>query len=276
MVSAGTFFQRVDFSLNLLLELALLGLGTGFLAGLLGIGGGILMVPFLTLILNARDYPPQHVIKMAVATSLATICFTSLSSVRAHHQRGAVRWSIVRYLAPGIILGSLLGSQLAAAMPARMLRYVFSGFVVVAATQMFINRKTRPGRTLPGKAGMFGMGNLIGALSALVGAGGAFISVPFMSWCNVAIHHAVATSAALGFPIALAGTIGYALAGWNLHDMPAGALGYLYWPAFLVLSVASMLTAPLGARLAHSMEVVPLKRVFAAVLYLLAVYFVFR
>ncbi len=276
MVSAGTFFQRVDFSLNLLLELALLGLGTGFLAGLLGIGGGILMVPFLTLILNARDYPPQHVIKMAVATSLATICFTSLSSVRAHHQRGAVRWSIVRYLAPGIILGSLLGSQLAAAMPARMLRYVFSGFVVVAATQMFINRKTRPGRTLPGKAGMFGMGNLIGALSALVGAGGAFISVPFMSWCNVAIHNAVATSAALGFPIALAGTIGYALAGWNLHDMPAGALGYLYWPAFLVLSVASMLTAPLGARLAHSMEVVPLKRVFAAVLYLLAVYFVFR
>ena len=266
----------MDFSYTLILELALLGLCTGFLAGLLGIGGGMMMVPFLTLILTARNYPEQHVIKMAVATSLATICFTSLASVRAHHSRGAVRWAIVRQLVPGIVLGSLLGAQLAAALPARILGYLFAGFVVFSATQMFLNRKPHASRTLPGAAGMFGVGNLIGALSSLVGAGGAFISVPFMTWCNVAIHNAVATSAALGFPIAVAGTIGFAVAGWGLQDMPAGAIGYLYWPAFLVLSVASISTAPLGARVAHNMEVAPLKRVFAIVLYALASYFILR
>src|SRR5690606_19149881 len=130
--------------------------------------------------------------------------------------------------------------------------------------------------TLPGTAGMFGVGNLIGVLSSLLGAGGAFISVPFMTWCNVAIHQAVATSAALGFPIAFAGSIGYLIAGWNLPDMPPGALGYLYWPGFLVLSAASMSTAPLGARMAHRTDVARLKRVFALVLYALAFYFIFR
>jgi uncharacterized membrane protein YfcA len=266
----------VDFSLTLLLELALLGLCTGFLAGLLGLGGGMMMVPFLTFILSTRHYPQQHVIKMAVATSLATICFTSLASVRAHHRRGAVRWPIVRVLAPGIVLGAFVGSQLAAAMPARLLGYLFAGFVAFSATQLVFNRKPKPARTLPGNAGMFGVGNLIGLLSSLVGAGGAFVSVPFMTWCNVAIHQAVATSAALGFPIALAGSVGYLVAGWGLPQMPPGALGYLYWPGFLVLSAASMSTAPLGAGVAHRMDVAPLKRVFAFVLYALAAYFILR
>jgi uncharacterized membrane protein YfcA len=267
---------HVDFSLTLILELALLGLCTGFLAGLLGLGGGMLMVPFLTFILTARGYPQAHVIKMAVATSLATICFTSLSSVRAHHRRGAVRWDIVRKLAPGILLGAFLGSQIAAAIPARVLGYLFAGFVGFSATQMIFNRKPKPSRTLPGTGGMFGVGNLIGVISALVGAGGAFISVPFMTWCNITIHSAVATSAALGFPIALAGTIGYLVAGWNLPEMPPGALGYLYWPGFLVLSAASMATAPIGARVAHSLDIAPLKQVFAVVLYALMVYFTLR
>ena len=266
----------MDFSLTLILELALLGLCTGFLAGLLGLGGGMMMVPFLTFILSTRDYPPEHVIKMAVATSLATICFTSLASVRAHHRRGAVRWPIVRVLAPGIVLGSFVGAQIAAAMPARLLGYLFAGFVAFSATQLVLNRKPRPSRTLPGTPGMFGVGNLIGLLSSLVGAGGAFVSVPFMTWCNVVIHQAVATSAALGFPIALAGSIGYLMAGWSLPDMPAGALGYLYWPGFLVLSAASIVTAPLGARVAHSIDVAPLKRLFALVLYALATYFILR
>ncbi len=266
----------MDFSLTLIAELALLGLCTGFLAGLLGLGGGMLMVPFLTIILTTRAYPEQHIIKMAVATSLATICFTSLASVRAHHKRGAVRWPVVRVLAPGIVIGAFLGSQVAAAIPARMLGYLFAGFVAFSATQLLLNRKPKPTRTLPGNGGMFGVGNLIGLMSSLVGAGGAFISVPFMTWCNVAIHQAVATSAALGFPIALAGSLGYLVAGWNLAGMPAGALGYLYWPGFIVLSTASMLTAPLGARVAHSMDVAPLKRVFALVLYALASYFILR
>jgi uncharacterized membrane protein YfcA len=141
---------------------------------------------------------------------------------------------------------------------------------------MLLNRKPRPSRTLPGRAGMFGVGNLIGGLSALVGAGGAFISVPFMTWCNVPIHRAVGTSSALGFPIALAGTAGYLIAGWNLPQSPPGTLGYLFLPGLVILSLASIVTAPLGARVAHSMDIAPLKRVFALVLYALAAYFVLR
>ncbi len=257
----------------LILELALLGLGTGFLAGLLGIGGGMLMVPFLTFILSAKGFPQDYVVKMAVATSLATICFTSLSSVRAHHRRGAVLWNVAKLLAPGIVLGSLLGAQIAVALPGKVLSVLFALFVGFSATQMFLDRKPKPSRTLPGSAGMLGVGGLIGMLSALVGAGGAFVSVPFMTWCNVKIHNAVATSAALGFPIALAGTLGYIWAGQGLPQMPPGSVGYLYLPGLLVISLASMTTAPLGARTAHGMDIRPLKKVFATVLYGLAAYF---
>ena len=261
---------------QLILELALLGMVTGFLAGLLGIGGGMLMVPFITFILTSKGYPHEYTMKMAVATSLATICFTSLSSVRAHNRRGAVLWPVVRLLTPGIILGSLIGAQAAVALPGKALSILFAIFVAFSATQMFLDRKPKPSRTLPGRLGTFGMGWLIGMLSSLVGAGGAFVSVPFMTWCNVKIHDAVGTSAALGFPIALAGTLGYVWAGQNLPQMPPGSLGYLYLPGLAVISLASIGTAPLGARLAHSMDIRPLKKVFAAVLYVLAAYFLLR
>ncbi len=253
-----------------------MGLVTGFLAGLLGIGGGMLMVPFMTLILTYKGFPEAHVVKMAVATSLATICFTSLSSVRAHHQRGAVLWPVVLSLAPGIVLGSLAGAQLAVALPTRVLTVLFAVFVTFSATQMFLNRKPKPARVLPGAPGMLGVGAVIGGLSSMVGAGGAFVSVPFMTWSNVTIHKAVATSAALGFPVALAGTLGYIWAGWGLPQMPPGAVGYLYLPGLLVISMASMLTAPLGARTAHRIDVAPLKKLFACVLYLIAAYFLLR
>ena len=153
---------------------------------------------------------------------------------------------------------------------------LFAAFVAFAATQMLLDRKPKASRVLPGAIGTFGAGNVIGALSALVGAGGAFVSVPFMTWCNVKIHNAVATSSALGFPIALAGSLGYLLAGWDLPQMPPGAIGYLFWPGLMAISAASVLTAPLGARLAHSMDIRPLKKVFAIVLYALALYFLLR
>jgi uncharacterized membrane protein YfcA len=257
----------------LVFELALLGMCTGFLAGLLGIGGGMLMVPFMTFILSAKGFPAEYTVKMAVATSLSTICFTSLSSVRAHHQRGAVLWPVVRLLAPGILVGSLLGAQVAVALSGKFLSILFALFVGFSATQMFLDRKPKPARTLPGGWGMFGVGSLIGVLSSLVGAGGAFISVPFMTWCNVKIHNAVGTSAALGFPIAVAGTVGYIWAGLDMPQMPAGAIGYLYLPGLAVIATASVIFAPLGARLAHRMDTKPLKKVFATVLYGLAAYF---
>lgn len=283
MALADTYIPRARqvFSLmflepQLIVELALMGVCAGFLAGLLGIGGGMIMVPFMTIILEAKHFPAEVVVKMAVATSLATICFTSLSSVRAHHKHGAVLWPVARVLAPGILVGALIGAQIAAALPTRVLGWVFSLFIAYSATQMLLDRKPKPTRTLPGGWGMFGMGNVIGLLSSVVGAGGAFVSVPFMTWCNVKIHQAVATSAALGFPIALAGTLGYIWAGRSLPDMPPGAFGYLYLPGLLVIATMSILTAPLGARTAHRMDIRPLKRAFAVVLYLLAGYFLLR
>ncbi len=261
---------------QLIAELLVLGACTGFLAGLLGIGGGMLMVPFMTLLLGLKGFPNDYTVKIAVATSLATICFTSISSVRAHHQRGAVRWDIARVLAPGIVIGSLLGAQIAKALPASWLALVFAVFVGFSATQMFLDKKPAPTRQLPKAPGMFGAGGVIGMLSALVGAGGGFISVPFMTWCNVSIHNAVATSAALGFPIAVAGTLGYVYAGWSLQGMPSGTLGFIYLPALVIIAMASVLTAPWGARTAHRLNVKQLKKAFAVVLYVLAAYMLYK
>ena len=256
----------------LIAELALLGLCTGFLAGLLGIGGGMLMVPFITLILAGRGVAPDLSIKMAIATSMATIVFTSISSVRAHHKRGAVRWDIVRRLAPGIVLGAALASLgVFTWLKGQALALFFAVFVAFSATQMLLDRKPAPSRTLPGTSGQLAAGGVIGFLSGLVGAGGGFVSVPFMTWCNVAIHNAVATSAALGFPIALANSLGFIVAGQSVPQLPTGALGYVYLPALLVIASASVLMAPLGVKAAHALPVKPLKRIFAFVLYGLAV-----
>ncbi len=260
----------------LIAQLLLLGSFAGFMAGLLGVGGGMLMVPFMTFLLTLEGVPAELTVKVAVATSLATICFTSISSVRAHHVRGAVRWRIVKLLAPGIVVGSLLGAQLAKVLPVQVLALLFAAFVSFAATQMLIGRKPEPTRELPGGAGLFGTGGVIGLLSALVGAGGAFISVPFMTRCNVPIHHAVGTSAALGFPVALAGTVGYIFAGRDLQGLPGGTLGFLYLPALFVISIASVITAPLGARAAHALDMRQLRRVFAVLLYGLGGYMLYK
>ncbi|HWP20726.1 MAG TPA: sulfite exporter TauE/SafE family protein [Burkholderiaceae bacterium] len=262
---------------RLIAELLLLGACTGFLAGLLGIGGGMLLVPFMTFILSHRGVPDGLAVKMAIATSMATILFTSISSVRAHHKRGAVRWDIVRGLAPGIMVGGLVaGAGVFAVLKGQWLALVFAAFVGFSATQMLLDKKPAPSRQMPGAAGQLGAGGGIGFVSGLVGAGGGFISVPFMTWCNVPIHYAVATSAALGFPIALANTVGYVVGGWSLDSPLPGSLGYLYLPALLVIASASVFTAPLGARAAHAMNVRQLKRVFAMLLYLLAAYMFYK
>jgi uncharacterized protein len=261
----------------LILELAALGLCTGFLAGLLGIGGGMLMVPFVTFILSARGVEADLAVKMAIATSMATIIFTSISSVRAHHKRGAVRWDIVKSLAPGIVIGSMIASLgVFAVLKGSWLALFFAGFVSFSATQMLMEKKPKPTRTIPGTPGMLGAGGVIGFLSGLVGAGGAFVSVPFMTWCNVTIHNAVATSAALGFPIALANAVGYIVAGQNVQGLPAGAVGYIYTPALVVIASVSVLMAPLGVKASHALPVKSLKRVFASLLYMLAAYMLYK
>ncbi len=261
----------------LIAELAVLGLGTGFLAGLLGIGGGMLMVPFITLILTGRGVEPDLAVKMAIATSMATIIFTSVSSVRAHHKRGAVRWDIVKGLAPGIVLGAAIASLgVFAVLKGSWLALFFAAFVSFSATQMLLDKKPKPTRTLPGTPGLLGAGGVIGFLSGLVGAGGGFVSVPFMTWCNVVIHNAVATSAALGFPIALANALGYIVAGQNVGGLPEASVGYIYLPALIVIASMSVLMAPLGVKAAHALPVKSLKRAFAGILYLLAAYMLYK
>ena len=261
----------------LVVQLAVLGLVTGFLAGLLGIGGGMIMVPFISAILSGRGVEPGLAVKMAIATSMATIIFTSVSSVRAHHQKGAVRWDIVKRLAPGIVLGAMVASLgVFALLKGAALYFVFAAFVAFSGSQMFLDKKPAPMRQLPGTPGLLGAGGVIGFLSGLVGAGGGFVSVPFMTWCNVAIHNAVATSAALGFPIALANVVGYVIAGQRLEGLPPYAFGYLWLPALVVIASCSVLMAPLGAKAAHALPVRKLKRVFALVLFVLAGYMLMK
>lgn len=261
----------------IIVELAVLGLVTGFLAGLLGIGGGMLLVPFITFILGHRGIPADLAVKMAIATSMATIAFTSISSVRAHHRRGAVRWDLVQRLAPGIVLGAALASVgVFRLIEGRWLALLFAGFVAFSATQMLRARKTPSQRGLPGPAGQLAAGGAIGFLSGLVGAGGGFVSVPFMTWCNVVMHQAVATSAALGFPIALANVLGYIWSGAGLDGRPEGSLGFVFLPALAVIASASVLMAPIGVRVAHALPVQTLRRVFAVILYGLAVTMAYR
>lgn len=260
----------------LVASLLALGAATGFVAGLLGVGGGMIMVPFLTLIFTARGYPEQHIVHMAIATSLATILFTSISSVRAHHQRGAVLWRVVRILTPGIMLGSLVGAQIAGRLPTLWLALVFAVFVGFSALQMLLDRKPKPTRELPRAAGMFGVGTAIGFVSSMVGAGGGFMSIPYLTWGNVSIHSAVATSAAIGFPIAAAGTVGYVVAGYGEAGLPEGTLGFVYLPALVTIALASVITAPLGARTAHTLNTKPLKRIFSLLLFTLAGYMLYR
>ena len=262
---------------TLIVELAVLGLCSGFMAGLLGIGGGMLMVPFITIIMSNRGASADLSVKMAIATSMATIVFTSVSSVRAHHKRGAVRWDLVKGLAPGIVLGSAIGSLgVFALLKGSSLAVFFGVFVAFSATQMFLDRKPAPTRQFPGTPGQLAAGGVIGFVSGLVGAGGGFISVPFMTWCNVTMQQAVATSAALGFPIALANVVGYAISGQSVQNLPVGALGYIWLPALGVIAMCSVMTAPLGARYAHQLPVKKLKRIFASVLYILAGYMLFK
>lgn len=264
-------------SLPLILELLALGLVAGFLAGLLGIGGGMLMVPILTMVFDHEGVPAGASVKMAIATSMATIMFTSLSSVRAHHRKGAVRWTVVAGMAPGILVGGLVGGAgVFALIKGQALALSFVAFVGWSATQMLRKRKQSAHRQMPGALGQSAVGSGIGLVSGLVGAGGGFLSVPFMTWCNVPIHQAIATSAALGFPIALANTLGYVVGGLHMPPVLPGAFGFLYLPALAVIACASVTMAPLGARAAHALDVAQLKRIFAVLLYALAAWMLWR
>lgn len=262
--------------LSLVGVLLVLGGAVGFLAGLLGIGGGMTMVPLLTIVFTRQGFAPEHIVHMAVATATATILFTSVASMREHQRHHAILWPVVAALAPGIIVGSLVGPQVVGGMSTAVLSAFYGVFVAAAATNTLLDRKPKPTRELPGRAGLFAVGGGIGLVSSMVGAGGAFLSVPFMTACNIGIRNCVATSAALGLPIAVAGTIGFIVAGLGQHELPPHTVGYVYLPALLAIVAASVISAPMGARAAHRWPVTKLKRAFAILLYVLACYMLWR
>jgi uncharacterized membrane protein YfcA len=248
-----------------------IGLAVGFFAGLLGIGGGAVMVPMLVFVFAAQSLPGEHVMHLALGTAMSTIMFTSISSMRAHHAHGAVEWPVARALAPGILAGAFCAAVLAGFIAKRPLALLFSALVFYAATQILFDLRPRRMRELPGRAGLFGAGAVIGAVSSLLAAGGAFLCIPFLAWCSVPLRRAIGTAAAVGLPIAAAGTLGYAAQGLRVGGLPAGSIGYIYVPALLLIAPASMLAAPLGARLAHRLPVKRLRVIFAVLLYALAV-----
>ncbi|TWI70676.1 putative membrane protein YfcA [Desulfobotulus alkaliphilus] len=247
-----------------------LGAVAGVLAGLLGIGGGLVVVPMLVFALPAQGVDAAVLMQIALGTSMAAIIFTATSSLKAHHQRGAVRWDVVIRISPGIVVGTFFGAMVASRMPTHTLKVIFIVFLYYVAAQMFLNKKPKPSRRLPGSAGMFGAGCTIGSMSSFVGIGGGTLSVPFMTWCNIPFHTVIGTSAAIGLPIALAGTAGYVVGGLGNDMLPPLSLGFVYGPALLGIVGASVLTAPLGAKLAHSLPVDRLKRFFAILLLVVA------
>ena len=248
-----------------------IGLSVGVLAGLFGIGGGMIMVPMLVFVFTAKGFPAEHMMHLSLATSMATIVFTSLSSVGAHHRHGAVDWRVARAMAPGIVAGALAATLVAGFVPTRPLAVFFAVFMLYASLQMFFEVKPKPSRQLPGATGLFGVGAGIGALSSVLAAGGAFLSIPFLVRCNVPLKRAIGTAAANGFPIAAAGTIGYIHNGLRVEGLPDGSLGFVYLPALAIVVAASMPLAPLGAKLAHRLPVKRLRIVLALMLLAIAV-----
>jgi uncharacterized protein len=243
-----------------------IGAFIGFFAGMLGMGGGGIQVPLTTMVFAAQGFPHEHMLHVALGTAMATVIFTSVSSLRAHHQHGAVNWSVLRRLIPGIVVGTGLGTLLARHIPTFPLAVIFVMFVLYMASSMLFNWKAKPTRHLPGPTGLAIAGALIGVCSALAAMGGATLTIPFLVFCNVPFHMAIGTASAVGFPIAVVGSIGYLVNGWDAVGLPAQSLGYIYLPALLGFTVGSIVLAPIGARLAHRTSERSLKRVFAVVI----------
>ncbi len=248
----------------------LFGAVAGVLAGLLGIGGGLVIVPILVFTLPSLGAPDAHLMNLALGTSLASIIFTSISSLRSHNKRGAVRWDVFWPISPGILAGTFIGALSTAWMPTHILKGIFLVFLYYAAGNMLFGRKPKASRQLPAAPGMVAAGGVIGFVSSLVGIGGGTLSVPFLAMCNIEMHTAIGTAAAIGLPIALAGTAGNIWGGWSATGLPGFSIGFVYLPGLIGIVSASMLTAPLGAKLAHRLPVAQLKKIFAVLLLVVA------
>ena len=260
---------------QMLALLLVIGAFAGVLAGLLGVGGGIVLVPAFFYAFQTLGYGGPQLMQICLATSLATIIVTSLRSVMSHNKKGAVDWDILRGWAPGIVVGALGGARLAGFVSSPGLGMFFGVFELLVALQLVFAFRPAAHRAVPGRAGLGMAGTIIGAVSALLGIGGATLTVPFLLWNRVDIRAAVGTAAACGLPIALGGAAGFAMG-----KIPAGSLqglstGFIYWPAVAGIVLTSVLMAPVGARLAHKLPQKTLQRVFALLLMMVGLKMVF-
>ncbi|MDH2916325.1 MAG: sulfite exporter TauE/SafE family protein [Gallionella sp.] len=247
-----------------------LGAVAGFLGGMFGIGGGTLLVPVLLWLFEAQGLSVEHTMHLALGTGMAVILFTSLASLRKHHQHNAVDWKIVRHITPGILLGTALGAASAALVSPRFLIVFFASFVSFAAAQILLDIKPHAERNLPSVTGVRLFGMFAGWISSLVSIGGGTVVIPFLIWCNVPLRRAIGTASAIGFPIAVGGTMGYILIGVHIGALPSPHLGFVYLPALLWTAIASVITAPIGAKTAHRVNVKLLRKLFAVLLLALA------
>ena len=245
------------------------GAVAGTLAGLLGIGGGVIIVPIVTLLFEGQGIAHGTAIKMALGTSLATIVVTAVSSIYTHHRKGAVEWGLFRVMGPAVFVGSLIGAWLADIIPGDVLYVAFIVFLFAISLQMAMSRVTAH-RSLPGRPGLAATSIVVGVVSALMGIGGGAMHVPFLSYCGVPVKRAIATAAAVGLPLSVSATAGYVAGGLDETGLPAGSIGYVNLPVFGGVVAASLLFAPLGATLAHRLPDLLLRRLFAVFLFILA------
>jgi uncharacterized membrane protein YfcA len=254
----------------------LLGAFVGIFAGMFGIGGGAILVPTLLFLFDAQHFPADNLLHLALGTSMATIIFTSLASLGKHHQHGAVNWRVVRDITPGILVGTAIGALFATSTSPRFMGMFFALFVYFAAAQILLDKRPKASRQLPGAAGMTLTGIFTGWLSSMVSIGGGTVVVPFLVWCNVTLRNAIGTSAAIGFPVAIGGTAGYVVTGMSISALPAHTLGFVYLPAVFWIALASVITAPLGAKATHRMKVGLLRKLFAVLMIALATKLLFK
>jgi len=251
----------------------ILGALAGTMAGLFGLGGGLIIVPVLIFSFGFQGFSSEIAAHLAIGTSLATIVFTSISSIRTHHLHGAVRWELVRPMTVGIIIGALAGAWTASLLSGPMLKTIIGVFAILVALKMLLEANPKPGRDVPGKTGLGVAGGFVGWASAIFGIGGGTLSVPYLTWCNVRMQQAVATSAACGLPIALAGAAGNIWTGWQNPELPDLSVGFIYLPALVGIVATSVFFARIGAKLAHKLDGRLLKRIFAVVLIIVGLRF---
>lgn len=249
----------------------LIGAAAGASAGLFGIGGGIIVVPALVVTFATLQFTPDHLTHIAVGTSLATIVVTGSASAWMHHRHRAVRWPLVRGLLPGIVIGAVIGALFADTLSSERLRQLFGVLQIVLAAKMLFNLMPQRGEFTPRRGEMPLVGGVIGAVASCFGIGGGALTGPYLIWRGQAVHDAVGTAAAVGVPIALAGAVSFIITGLNASQLPAWSSGYIYWPAFAAISAATLVFAPLGARLAHRLNAKVLKKAFAVLLVIIGI-----